>query len=188
MRLLMVLSLVCFVWAEETVSIPKDQLTEQQKAYVTAHAVAKNVTEASQIGKDVGEAMREGFSALSDGVNDFAKTDAGKYTAIIIAWKVMAKDIIAFINGPGFTLIRMAMAVFFFVLLSMIVAWSYNRTCVPRRIATKKVREGRLLKEVEFQIVNNDECSNDYYKKLFHGIGLMAAFILCLIFTCAENM
>ena len=49
-------------------------------------------------GKNVGTAMREGLSALTDEANKFAGTDAGRFTMAVIAWKVAGDDAVHLIE------------------------------------------------------------------------------------------
>ena len=203
-NILIVLSLVLLTQAQ-MVSMPESLLTSQQKlllkteqATATVKAYTENAKEVGSLGREVGIAMREGFTALSDGVNNFGKTDAGKYVAFVIAWKFMATDIINILEKFGLQIIIMSIAVLFFFIISFIFAYSYYRTCVPRRILleTTKTRneENKLVATTKKYIMINDldnseptdeQLEHRSYARLAHLIGYGVLTIICFLCVCA---
>jgi len=71
--------------------------TDQKPAPVAQKPV-EVANEWVDFGKNVGTAMREGLSALTDEANKFAGTDAGRFTMVVIAWKVMGKDALSLLD------------------------------------------------------------------------------------------
>lgn len=51
------------------------------------------------VGGEVGTAVREGLNAVVDVADKFGKTDVGRFTMILVAWKVIGKDIMRIVLG-----------------------------------------------------------------------------------------
>jgi hypothetical protein len=51
------------------------------------------------VGGEVGEAVRSGLEAVVDVADQFGQTDVGKFTLVLVAWKVMGKDTIRILLG-----------------------------------------------------------------------------------------
>src|ERR1700683_3390454 len=70
---------------EEMVSVPRSQLTEQQKANLGTDKARSWVG----MGKEIGEAVNSSMSAITTQSNNFAQTPVGKLTVFIVIWKVV---------------------------------------------------------------------------------------------------
>jgi hypothetical protein len=57
------------------------------------------------VGGEVGIAVKEGLTAVVDVADKFGGTDVGKFTIIMVAWKVMGKDVIRIVLGLLFLII-----------------------------------------------------------------------------------
>lgn len=75
------------------------------------------------IGKEIGTAVNEGLSALTKNADDLSKTDVGKFTMIMIAWKVM-----------GWQLVHLIFGTVFFICGLIIFMWSWLLTGRTRKI------------------------------------------------------
>lgn len=75
------------------------------------------------VGKEVGTAVNEGLSALTKNADDFAKTGVGKFTMLMIAWKVM-----------GWHLVHIIFGTLFFVIGLVVFCWSWFLSGRTRRI------------------------------------------------------
>lgn len=51
------------------------------------------------VGGEIGTAVKEGLTAVVDVSDKFTKTDVGKFTLIMIAWKVMGEDVVGLVVG-----------------------------------------------------------------------------------------
>jgi len=122
----------------QTVTVPLDSLPDDMKAKYQAETTRNKITENAQtvatvaqsaesIGKSVGVAMREGLGAISTEANKFASTPVGKFTAVIIAWKVLGDDVTQLTSGLIFVLITIPLFVFGLLLW----VWSFKRVCHP---------------------------------------------------------
>jgi hypothetical protein len=88
------------------------------------------------VGGEVGTAIEEGLSAVVDVANKFGKTDVGKFTLIMVGWKIIGKDIIRIILG-----------IIFLIIFTWIIIFSFKRTCIERKILIKNPGFMRYPKE-----------------------------------------
>lgn len=91
-------------------------------------------------GKGIGIAIGSAAKELGLAADAFLKTDAGKITVAMIAWKVMGKDIFQIIGGSVF-----------FIILAGIWVHVYRRTCLIGSITITPVQ----MKILGFDIVRN---------------------------------
>lgn len=60
------------------------------------------------VGGEIGTAVKEGLTAVVDVADKFGKTDVGKFTLLMVAWKVMGQDVVRIVLG----LLFFAVAIF----------------------------------------------------------------------------
>jgi len=114
---------VTFAQQEEMVSVPKSQLTEQQKQALTIQDAKTGFETASQfvgLGREVGEAVNSGLSALTHHIDTISNTKVGKLTMFLIAYKVIGTDIIQLAVGLPLTILV--------VIFSFLFYWQNVRT------------------------------------------------------------
>ena len=75
------------------------ELKKQEKNELIT-AKLEQYSEWAGMGQEIGVAVKEGLSALSTEVVNIADTDVGRFTMIIIAWKVIGSDAKVIIFGP----------------------------------------------------------------------------------------
>jgi len=73
---------------------------QKEQENITITKEIKQYGEWAGMGKEIGVAVKEGLSALTSEVEKVSKTDVGKLTMFIIAWKVIGDDAKALIFGP----------------------------------------------------------------------------------------
>lgn len=90
-----ILFLMVFTAFVHAVEIPDSMMTDAQKAYINSKNIAvtaKTQAEAAHqyigIGRELGEAVNASLSAITDQSNKFANTRVGKFTTLIIFYKV----------------------------------------------------------------------------------------------------
>jgi hypothetical protein len=76
------------------VSIPADQLTEQQKKLIEQNSTQETVSSWTGMGKEVGEAVNGAVGALTKHAVDFSETKLGTFTMYVIAYKVIGASLI----------------------------------------------------------------------------------------------
>ncbi len=90
---------------EEMVSIPKSQLTPAQIQQVEETNLQNKIAAYGKwvgLGKEIGDAVNGSLGALTDQADKLSKTDVGKFTMFMVAWKVLGTDLIQFLIGVPF--------------------------------------------------------------------------------------
>ena len=147
-KLLLALLLVGFaVFAQSTVGqqdemvvIKKSDLTADQKAKVQMQETAAQLgqyKEYAEMGRGVGLAIGETLRGVKDVAVDFSKTDVGKFAMFLIAWKIMAKDIMSM----GDTVFGYLVGIPLLFIGGVVLVWSYRKQCFPRRVLIENSKE-----------------------------------------------
>lgn len=120
-RLFLVLLLVACAFAQ-----PKkddgDDVVSVPKKYVSSEGLSHQSDVASKwvgVGREIGQATREGLGAVVDTADKFGQTKVGTFVMVMIAWKVLAMDVLRIALGVpimigGVCLWMWAMRRFFF--------------------------------------------------------------------------
>lgn len=148
-----------FAQNQDMVSIPRDKLTEQQRAELKMN----NAQSWVGMGKEIGEAVNSSMAAISTQSNNFAQTPVGKLTAMIVIWKVIGDQAIHVFGG----LLELLIFVPIWI-------WSYRRTCITRRIKTGKG---------VWETVKYERGSGEVTPRVAHfavAIGIVATFAITL--------
>lgn len=91
------------------------------------------------VGNEVGIAVKEGLLAVVDVSDQFGKTDVGKFTLIMVAWKVMGKDVI-----------RILLGLIFIFIITIMFFKTYRNTFKPKKIM---IEDKGWLKEKKYDII-----------------------------------
>jgi hypothetical protein len=87
---------------EETITIKKSDLTGEQLQKIQHETLMEKMETYGEwvgVGNEVGVAVREALLGVVDVADKFGGTDVGKFTLVMVAWKVMGKDLIRIIIG-----------------------------------------------------------------------------------------
>ena len=103
-------------------------------AVAKATTVAQKANEWVEFGKNVGSAMDAGLSSLTKNANEFAHTDAGKFTMAVIAWKVAGNDAIALLDRAKHVVIGVP----FLIAWTVLFIWFYRRNYVAYSVLATK--------------------------------------------------
>lgn len=117
------------------------------------------------LGREVGQAVNEGLQALTKQSEEFSKTGVGRFTMIMIAWKILGSQLIHIVFG-----------ILFFVLGLSIFMWAWLLNCRTRRIQVGKHEGG----EPNYEVVRPSEAV-----QLGFGVWFIAHIIVSsiIIFT-----
>lgn len=98
-------------------------------------------------GKEMGLAFKECWGAISNDVERFANSPAGKWTAFLVTWKIAGKDMVDVVTR----VIRIGFSMSFAVVITIAGVFFYNRNCTARRVLAKtsKDKEGTVTKVYE---------------------------------------
>jgi len=77
------------------------------------------------VGGEIGNDIKEALNAVVDVSDKFDKTNVGKFTMVLVAWKIIGKDII-----------RILLGIIFIILFSIFV-YKTLRKMYPYKITTK---------------------------------------------------
>jgi len=110
------------------------------------------------VGGEVGTAIKEGLMAVVDVSDQFGKTDVGKFTIIMIAWKVMGQDVV-----------RILLGLLFMIIITFMFFRIYRNTFLPKRV---KIEDQGWFKSKKYEIV----------KPNLNWDGIIAVKILFLFF------
>lgn len=117
---------------QQLLKIKSDQMLELQKNKIESYGSWVGV------GGEIGTAVREGLTGVVDVSDKFGKTDVGKFTLVMVAWKVMGKDIIRIIIG-----------LIFIISIIVIVFYSFRKNCITRKVIVENPGWFRYPKKYE---------------------------------------
>lgn len=97
---------------DEKISVNKSELTAEQlekiknqKELEQYDVLIQKYGKFAGMGKEIGVSVRESLNAVVDVSDKFSKTDVGKFTMIMVAWKLMGTDIIRIFLGIIFMVV-----------------------------------------------------------------------------------
>ena len=170
----------------QQVTVDISDLTPAQRAKIEADAlIAKQEAQIAiyekkieqfgdwvGVGGEVGEAVKQGLEAVVDVADKFGQTDVGKFTLVLVAWKVMGKDVVKIILG-----------LIFFAMLVIILTRFYRNTVTDKRMLTKRMPQGFWKRSIkEYTVV---ESSLDGEERTWLTIVLGVIFLLGIWITYA---
>lgn len=176
---------------DEMVTVKKSDLTTEQQAKIENKQVVEQLSaykEYAEIGKGIGAAVGESLRSVKDVAIDFSQTPVGKFTLFLIAWKVMAKDVIAM----GNKIVGYGLGIPLFFISGVVLVWSYRRQCFPRRVLVEKTAEGKkwAMFTPDGRLISA-ESTEDMEKEIArrtdwaagHVIVALIAVVICSIIT-----
>lgn len=152
---------------QETVTISKDKLTAQQLEEIEFQQKIEKYSSWAGIGEEVGEAISKGLNSVVDVSGKFAKTDVGKFTMIMIAWKIMGKDIIRIILG------------FIFIVLSTLFIFKMYKTSFTVKKIKTKGHWWQFNVDPEYEIIKPDDYEGSEFMKLVYIFFLLGSYGIC---------
>lgn len=82
---------------------PGDKIVSVPTRYVSPeglnHQQSPDASKWIGLGREIGTATREGLNAVVETAEKFGTTKVGTFVMVMIAWKIMAKDIIGIVLG-----------------------------------------------------------------------------------------
>lgn len=140
--LLIILASIVFsiASAQETVTVRKSDLTADQLKKLETDRITQQLgqyKEWSEMGRGIGIAVKDSLYAVKDVAIDFSKTDVGKFTLFLVAWKIMAKDVLSM----GDMVVGYLVGIPLLFTGMIVLIWSYRRQCLPQRILIEDSKE-----------------------------------------------
>lgn len=117
---------------QEVITVNKSDLTADQLAKIQADAYQKELTSRIEaygkwagVGKEIGIGIKESLMAVVDVSEKFGNTKVGNFTMLMVAWKILYKD-----------LVRILLGLIFLAVVPTIIWKAYRRLCT-RKILLK---------------------------------------------------
>ena len=155
---------------KQTVVVNTEDLTVDQLAKIKADqeldAMMKKMETYGSwvgVGKEIGITIREGLTAVVDVAEKFGKTEVGKFTMVLIAWKVAGKDVV-----------RIFLGLIFMVLISVLLFKSF-KSYTTRRFCIKSPG-WKFWGKKEYEIVTPTEFEGIQAVKILHLLLYAGAF------------
>ncbi len=160
-------------FAQEATPAPKPQevvVRIQQDTPAPAPFAAPTVAQKANEWVDVGTNLGTAFGAaansilheskdatfgkdvsLVDGIDKFSKTEAGRFTMLMVGWKVMGKDAVDMLDRVK----RVAIGVPFLIAWTALFIWFYRRNYLPYAVVATK--EGPFWnRKLTYKTANDD--------------------------------
>jgi len=185
---LLLLLLILPIFADgDTVVVPKNLLTDDQKAKLDAQQSAekvnttiKQVSSYVGLGKEIGQAVDGSLSALTNRANEFANTKVGTWTMWIVAYKILGQDAKSLL----FYFIRLLIGIP--VLIAGIIIWLnlYRKEFITYSVLISKDKMGNKTYEKVEPIIPDAKEEFSIGQKKFTYACILGLFliIICLIF------
>jgi len=156
--------------ADETITVKKSDLTTDQLVKINTEAATKLLQTKLErygnwvgVGGEIGTAIKEGLNAVVDVADKFGNTRVGTFTMILVAWKVVGKDLVRIIIG------------FLFMIIVTVFIFRNYRNMNKRRICTKG-RGWKFWLPKEYTIVEPRFYEGIELVKFIHIIALVGSF------------
>jgi len=98
------------------------------------------------VGEEVGIAVKEGLMAVVDVSDKFGSTDVGKFTLVMVAWKVMGKDVV-----------RIVLGLLFLVIITSLFLMIYKNLYKTERKLVEKPSLFDFKNPKKYEIIEKDE-------------------------------
>lgn len=135
---------------DQKITVNTSDLTVDQLAKIKAEQEVKELTKKLEtygnwvgVGGEIGTAVKDGLTAVVDVADKFGKTDVGKFTMIMVAWKVMGKDIVQILLG-----------LLFFITFVTTLILVFRRIVLPRKF--KVENPGFFKYPKKFEVVKTE--------------------------------
>jgi hypothetical protein len=118
------------------------------------------------VGNEIGTAVKEGLTAVVDVADKFGKTDVGKFTLAMVAWKVMGKDIL-----------RIAFGLIFLVIFTIFIFRYHKQNFTVHKVATND-NGWKFWLPKQYQMVEPKEYEAYEFVKWLNIIMLLGGFAI----------
>jgi len=182
--------IIIFAFAAITSVFGQQQQNQPQEVLVKVQTVAAptnntpivaKANEWVEFGKNVGTAMDAGLTSLTDHAEKFSKTDVGRFTMAVIAWKVAGRDAFDITRYVVDRLVCVPIGLGLLAILISVYLSIMYKMVLQRRVVAE--RSGPFWNRTyKYEIVKN----NDYYtgeRALYAFLSTLATFLIGLAIT-----
>lgn len=134
---------------DEMVTVPKKYVSsEGMKHTATTPEVptVQKVSEWAGVGKEIGIATKEALMGVVDVSEKFGSTKIGTFVMVMVAWKIMAKDLIAIVFGIPIWITGLCVWI-----------WAFKRFFIGYKVIEKQEGKTKFFKQHEpFEFQSGD--------------------------------
>ena len=149
----------------ELITVPRHILTKQQINQAEINAQISAAGKYAGLGKEIGFAVSESLSSVTNETAKFSETGIGKVTMGIVVWKILGKDIVGIIIG---------LPLIFFSLI--IITISYFKNCRVRRILVSKTKDSAV-----YELINKPKDYQEIELYNWRGVLHLVTFIIACV-------
>jgi uncharacterized membrane protein YciS (DUF1049 family) len=114
---------------DQVITVPKKYVSPEglnHQAPPASVSAAADTTRWVGIGKEIGEATKQGLDAVVDSANKFGNTKVGNFVMIMIAWKIMGAELLGYIFRIGIGIPILISGVFVYIYLLKRMFFGYQ--------------------------------------------------------------
>jgi hypothetical protein len=152
---------------EERVTISKSELTIDQLKKLEEDELLKKLDHYGKwvgIGGEIGTAVRESLMGVVDVADKFGDTNVGKFTLVMVAWKIIGKD-----------LIRIFLGVIFLIMFTIMFWRNYSSKFMYQKIR-KTGHWYKFWEPYEFELHKPEKYEGFEFMRLLYMCMYIGAF------------
>jgi hypothetical protein len=156
----------------KTIVVNESDLTTDQLVKIKTEAAQKALEGKLEtygkwvgVGGEIGQAIKDGLNAVVDVADKFGNTRVGNFTMVLVAWKIIGKD-----------LVRILVGLLFIFVVSLLIFRNYRNSFTEHRICIED-NGWKFWLPKKYQVVKpNSEYDGYEFVKILHIILLAGAF------------
>jgi len=155
----------------EKIVVNKNDLTPSQIAKIESDAKIAQLEKKLEtygnwvgVGGEIGSAVKEGLNAVVDVADKFGNTNVGRFTLIMVAWKVIGKDAV-----------RIVLGLLFILIFTIFTFRSYRQNFTTRKISLKSNGLKFWLPK-EYTLVEPETYDGYQFVKFLYLLMIMGSF------------
>lgn len=155
---------------DEKITVSTSDLTPAQLLKIKADQEAKDLQAKLTtygnwvgVGGEIGKGVKEGLTAVVDVADKFGSTKVGTFTMIMVAWKIIGRDILRIFIG------------IIFVIVATIFIFKSYRKLTTHRICIKS-NGWQFWLPKEYKIIEPEDFEGKEFVKVLYLIMLVGAF------------
>jgi hypothetical protein len=152
---------------DKIVAVPKKYVSSEGLNHIQSEDISAQVGKWTGVGKEVGTAVKDGLDAVVVEAEKFGTTKVGNFVMIMIAWKIMGRDLIGIVFGIP-------------LLLLGIWLWIY----IARRVFFGYKILDRIEGKIKFYKEHPPMTFNSLDARMVAGLSMGVALIAYIIMSC----
>lgn len=155
----------------EKITVNKSDLTQTQLLKIESDAKVAELQKKLEtygnwvgVGGEIGTAVKEGLNAVVDVADKFGSTNVGKFTMVMVAWKVIGKD-----------LVRISLGILLIIVTSIFIFINYRKNFTTRKVM---IKGNRILfwQEREYEVIRPSTYDGFEFVRFLHLLTLIGSY------------